>query len=222
MRPAKDGRVIAREQALTEAVYQITRDKLPALQEVRVLLENCQRLAGLDLANGRKVWVVRYLLAHLAFASGLRAGEIAGLQVGDFHWSLRGSRLSVRGKIGRRPRAVHLGPQLAGHIQAYLRVRRHAWGKETGLDDLLLPGRAGRPYSTAALDFSFRKAVLAARLSWACSLRNARHFYSAYLLAKTNDLAYVQRQMGHANQGMTVLYRDVAPLIDCDLVQDLF
>lgn len=207
---------------MADTVYQITKDKLPAWQEVRDLLDNCQRLAGLDLANGRKVWVVRYLLAHLAFASGLRAGEIAALKVGDFHWSLRGSGISVRGGVGRRPRSVHVGPQLAGHIQAYLRVRRHAWGKEVSVEDLLLPGRAGRPYSTAALDFSFRKAVLAARLTWPCSLRNARHFYSAYLLAKTDDLAYVQRQMGHANQGMTVLYRDVAPLIACESVQDLF
>lgn len=206
---------------MAESAYQITRDKLPTPGEVRALLETCHRLANLDLANGRKVWVSRYLLVHLACASGLRAGEIAGLRVGDCHWNLNGSRLVVRGAGSRRGRTVHLGQQLAGHIQAYLHVRRRTWGEPAEAGELLLPGRGGQPYSTAALCFSFRKAVTAARLDWPCSLRNARHFYSAYLLTKTDDLGYVQRQLGHANQGMTLLYRDVTPLGDCDLAQEL-
>lgn len=206
---------------MADGPYQITKEKLPTPEEVQTLLAACQRLASLDLANGRKVWVTRYLLVHLACASGLRAGEIAGLRVGDFFWGVRGSLLTVRGAVGRRGRAVHLGPQLAGHIQAYLGVRRRAWGQAAAQGDLLLPGRGGKPYSTAALCFSFRKAVAAARLDWPWSLRNARHFYGACLLAKTDDLRYVQRQLGHANQGMTVLYRDVVPLMDCALAQDL-
>ncbi len=88
-------------------------------------------------------------------------------------------------------------------------------------ESLLLPGRNDKRYSTAALSFSFRKAVDAAQLSGSYSLRNARHSYSAFLLAKTDDLCFVQRQMGHANQGMTLLYRDVTSLINCKLAEAL-
>lgn len=221
----QDGRypcsTIARDGALTSEPYQITQDKLLTPEEVEALLLTCKRLAKSDLAHGRKVWLTRYLMVHLACAGGLRASEIAWLRVGDFQGAGPRPLLMVRRAGGRRHRVVHLGPRLAEHIQDYLRVREITWGEQLSPQELLLPGRGGRPYSTAALCFSFRKAAEAARLAWPCSLRKARHFYSAFLLAKTDDLRYVQTQLGHANQSMTILYRDLAPLTNHRLTQEL-
>ncbi len=106
--------------------YQITKEKLLTPEEVEVLLGTCARLAKTDLTNGRKVWVTRYLLVHLACASGLRASEIAWLRVGDFQNLASGHLLLVRPPRGGGRRRVYLGPKLAGHIQEYLRIREMA------------------------------------------------------------------------------------------------
>jgi site-specific recombinase XerD len=218
---AFSGTFPAKEQALSDEPYQITMDKLLTPEQVETLLNTCKRLAKLDLASGRKVWVVRYLMVHLACASGLRACEIAWLRVGDLVYQGGGAQMSVRRPKGRSQRTVQVGPKLAHHIQEYLQIKALTWGEACVPRDLLLPGRGARPYTTAALCFSFRKAVDAAHLPAAYSLRNARHSYSTFLLAKTDDLRYVQRQLGHANQSMTVLYRDVAPQINYGLAGDL-
>ncbi|MFH1034110.1 MAG: tyrosine-type recombinase/integrase [Pseudomonadota bacterium] len=206
---------------MSDEPYQITMDKLLTPEQVETLLNTCHRLAKLDLASGRKVWVVRYLMVHLACASGLRACEIAWLRVGDLVYEDDGALMSVRRPKGRSQRIVRVGPKLAAHIQNYLRIKSLTWGEACDPRDLLLPGRSAKPYTTAALCFSFRKAVEAAQLDRSYSLRNARHSYSTFLLAKTDDLRYVQRQLGHANQSMTVLYRDVAPQINYGLAGDL-
>jgi site-specific recombinase XerD len=218
---AKDRRFFAKEQAMLDEPYQITMDKLLTPEQVELLLNTCKRLAKLDLASGRKTWVVRYLMVHLACASGLRACEIAWLRIMDFHHQDGAALLSVRRPKGRSQRIVHLGPKLTAHIQEYLQIKEMTWGDVCLPHDLLLPGRGAKPYTTAALCCSFRRATEAAQLSGSFSLRNARHSYSTFLLAKTDDLRYVQRQLGHANQSMTVLYRDVAPQINYGLACDL-
>ncbi len=203
---------------MNDEPYQIGMDKLLTPEEVRVLLAACARRARLDLANGRKVWVVRHLLVHLACASGLRTGELARLRVGDLLQDEGPALLAGRSPHARR---VRLGPPLTRHIEDYLGIRQQAWGERLDDGDLMLPGRQGRPYTAAALGFSFHKAAEAAGLSGDYTLRNARHSYSAFLLARTGDLRYVQRQMGHASASMTLLYRDVAPLVDRRLAEAL-
>ncbi|MCB2185046.1 MAG: site-specific integrase [Deltaproteobacteria bacterium] len=201
--------------------YHITPDKLLSPREVAHLLRTSQRLAQRDLDQGRTAWVKRYLLVHLACASGLRAGEIAGLRVADFQEPAAGPQLVVRHSQVGRSRRVQVGLGLACHLREFLEFRRRNWGEICAGPDLILPGRRGRPYSTAALGASFRKAVEAARLPAVYSLRNTRHTYAAFLLAQTGDLRFVQRQVGHANQSMTVLYREVTPLADADLARAL-
>ncbi|KIX14469.1 tyrosine-type recombinase/integrase [Dethiosulfatarculus sandiegensis] len=199
---------------MTEQIYQITNDKLPQPEEVEALLRFCRKKAASDLISGRKTWINRYLLVHLACGAGLRASEIALARTGDLDEFGEDDLLWVRRSEGLRHHQVNLGAGLAAHIKEYLQLRSTAWGEYSAPDDLLLPGRKCRPYSSSALSISFRRAVEESGLSCRFSLRNARHFYAAFLLAKTRDLCYVQRQLGHANQSMTVLYLDVAPNLD--------
>lgn len=101
----------------------------------------------------------------------------------------------MRRPKGRSHRLLQVGPKITAYIQEHLQIKRHTWGKACAPEDLILPGRGAKTYTTAALCFSFRKAVEAAELPTAYSLRNARHSYSTFLLAKINDLRYVQRQL---------------------------
>jgi site-specific recombinase XerC len=189
--------------------------------EVQVLLAVCRKKAQTDVANGRKIWVIRHLIVHLACGSGLRAGEIAGLRIRDLRLEADPPCLVVVKPEGRRTREVHLGRRLAEHLASFLNLRATALREPLDGEDLLLPGRGGRPYTGAALGVNFRKAVQAARLSPRYSLRNARHTYSFLLLAKTGDLRYVQGQMGHVNQSMTCLYQGLALEVQAKLINDL-
>jgi len=49
-----------------------TREKFLSLEERKKLLDFCEARALLDLKEGRKSWVKRWLLIDLAFFSGLQ------------------------------------------------------------------------------------------------------------------------------------------------------
>ena len=70
--------------------YAITRDKFLSPKEARHLLKISEERAIIDTIKGRKTWVTRYMLVHLALNSGLRVSEIAALTIGDLHLTGRG------------------------------------------------------------------------------------------------------------------------------------
>ena len=61
--------------------YQITRDKFFASNDIRKILRKCEEKGTIDLRKGRKTWVTRHLLVHLALHSGLRVSELAALKL---------------------------------------------------------------------------------------------------------------------------------------------
>ena len=65
-----------------------------AVTEVQALLDSCDR----DTASGKRDLAILLLLARM----GLRAAEVAGLELDDFHW--RAGELVVRGKGSRHDR----------------------------------------------------------------------------------------------------------------------
>jgi integrase/recombinase XerD len=83
--------------------------------EVRRLLISCDRRTS----TGRRDYAVMMVLACL----GLRAGEVAGLQLDDFDW--RAGTLVVRGK-GNRVERLPLPADVGDAIAAYLRRGRPA------------------------------------------------------------------------------------------------
>jgi integrase/recombinase XerD len=75
-----------------------------------LLVESCDR----STATGRRDYAILHLLARL----GLRAGEVAGLELADIRWS-RGE-LSIRGK-GRRQEQLPLPVDVGEAVCDYLR-----------------------------------------------------------------------------------------------------
>ena len=57
-----------------------------------------------------------------------------------------------------------------------------------------------------ALHVSFKKALEGAGLPKHHSIHNARHTYAIHLLAETNNLEYVQKQLGHYDLAFTAAY----------------
>jgi site-specific recombinase XerD len=80
-----------------------------AAAEVQALLDSCDRAT----ASGKRDLAILLLLARM----GLRAAEVAGLELDDFDW--RAGELVVRGKAGRRDR-MPLPAEVGEAVAAYL------------------------------------------------------------------------------------------------------
>jgi integrase len=189
--------------------YSITRDKFLSEADMRKLLKTCEEKAALDALKGRRTWVTRYMLVRLAVFSGLRVSEIASLKVCDLHLN-QDSYLVVRKGKGGRKRDVYIDRELARLLNKYLDHKKKAFGESVAAEAPLFAGRAGKHFTTTALEISWYRAVETAGIK-SCGIHSARHTYATNLLAKTNNLRYVQKQLGHSSLSMTSLYADILP-----------
>lgn len=189
--------------------YCITRDKFLSPDELKQVMVATQDKAIIDKMKGRKTWVTRYALTHLAFYSGLRVSEIAALKVCDIHLNGKQSYLIVRRGKGGKTREVYFDHVLAKHIGEYLETKQKAWGESVDDDSPLFSGIPGKHYSTTALHLSFKRAMENAGMPNRISIHGARHTFATLLLEKTKNLRYVQLALGHASLNMTALYANV-------------
>ncbi|SHL44803.1 Phage integrase family protein [Desulfatibacillum alkenivorans DSM 16219] len=196
--------------------YHISREKFMSSEEVRRLLKTSEDQAIIDQAKGRKTWVSRYMLVHLALHSGLRVSELAALTIGDLHLTSRENYLVVQNGKGGKKRDIYLDREIVRHLKEYIAHKAKAWQEPVDGSAPLLMGRSGH-FTETALHLSFRKAVEAAGLNRRYSIHAARHTYATILLAKTQNLRFVQKQLGHASLNMTALYADVLPEQNQDL-----
>jgi site-specific recombinase XerD len=199
--------------------YAITRDKFLTTDEVRRLLKVCEEQADLDLLKGRQTWVTRHMLVALALRSGLRVAEIAALKMGDIHLTGKDTYLKVMGK-GHKPRDVYFNGSLAKPFKRYIEIKAKTWRQPCGGEDYLFSARAGKAMSTTALHISFKKALEKAGILHH-SIHDARHTFATFLLGDTQNLRYVQRQLGHENITFTAMYADLLPEKNQELADKL-
>ena len=183
--------------------YKITRAKFFDSDEHKAMIENTKRMAAEDLRRKNTTWEKRWMLVHLAMYSGLRVAEIAALKVKDTHLDVENPYLFVRSGKGKKDRDVYIDSKLQEHLKDF--INKH------NLTGNLFQNAQGKAYSTTALYMSFREARRAAKLRDGLSIHSARHTYATLLLSKTQNLRYVQKQLGHSSIGMTALYADILP-----------
>lgn len=200
--------------------YAITRDKFFSVKEKKSLLRVCKRKAAMDNQADRRTWITRYMLIHLALHSGLRVSEIAALKIEDLRFNGKENYLVVQcGKRGKK-RDVYVDQELVKHLQNYVEMKRK-WGEAIDFDSPLFAGRAGGHYTTTALEISFKKAIREAKLPERYSIHSSRHTYATLLMAKTNNIRFVQKQLGHASISMTSLYADILPEMNQTLAETI-
>jgi len=195
--------------------YKITRDKFLSPKEARHLLKVCEEKSLVDTIKGRKTWITRYMLVHLALNSGLRVSEIAALTMSDLYLKGSDTYLIVqhgkgRGDLGKK-RDVYLDKEIVKHLKEYIGLKKKTFGQSVQPEAPFLLGRGGNKFTTTALQVSFKKAIRVADLPDHYSIHSSRHTYATLLLAKTNNLRFVQKQLGHASMNMTALYAHVLP-----------
>ncbi|MDQ6774680.1 MAG: site-specific integrase [Actinomycetota bacterium] len=162
--------------------------------QVARLLESCDRATGI----GRRDFAILTLLSRL----GLRAGEVAALELDDIDW--RAGELTIHGKgstIERLPLAHDVGEALV----AYLRDGRPA----TGLRLVFLPARAPViRLSSMAITQVVRCACDRVGIERVGAHR-LRHTIATELLAAGAPLAQIAPILRHASVSTTAIYAKV-------------
>ncbi|MPZ96346.1 MAG: tyrosine recombinase [Propionibacteriales bacterium] len=176
----------------------------PALghDEVRQLLDAATEGA----LDGSPLGLRDVAVLEVLYATGIRVGELCGLDVDD----LDGDRRVVRvfGK-GRKERSVPYGGPAAAAVQAWLDRGRPALAGERSGQALFLGARGGRVDQRAV------RRVVHTRLAdvpGAPDLgpHGLRHTAATHLLEGGADLRSVQELLGHASLATTQIYTHVS------------
>ncbi len=184
-------------------------------QEVQRLLEAAQAIDQRRADHPMKeVSPSFYLFLLTAVRTGLRLGELIGLQWGDldFHGRfIEVKRQWTRGEYAPtksgRLRRVDMSRQLSAALQEAQDSRRVELaidGKELDPEELVFRNSAGGPLDES----NVRKRILRACLQEA-GLRQInphllRHTFASLLLANGESLVYVKDQLGHHSIQITV------------------
>ena len=174
------------------------------------VLKQAEASELLDLASVRAddddpIHVRDRAVLELLYASGIRVGELVGLDLDDLDLSQRVVR--VMGK-GSKERVVPFGEPAARAIDAWLAVRNRLVRSDSG--SALFLGRRGRRADARQI----RSAVheLLSHLPDAPDLgpHGLRHSAATHLLDGGADLRMVQEMLGHASLATTQIYTHVS------------
>jgi len=138
---------------------------------------------------------------EIAYAAGLRLGEVLHLRLSD----IDSGRMTLRvdqGK-GRKDRNVMLGAALLETLRAYWkRYKPRVW---------LFPGQdPARPVHATLIQRSFIRAKLVARIHKPVSFHSLRHSFATELLESGVNVRTIQTLLGHRSLGTTQRYVHVA------------
>jgi integrase/recombinase XerC len=140
---------------------------------------------------------------ELLYASGLRIGELVGIDLDDIE--LRSRLVKVRGK-GSKERIVPFGSKAEAAIRAWLAVRLELIrGHEDERQPLFLNYR-GQRISARSVRRLFDGYVRRASLRSGVSPHTLRHSFATHLLNAGADLRTIQELLGHASLSTTQKY----------------
>jgi integrase/recombinase XerC len=156
-------------------------------------------------------------MVELLYGSGLRVGELTGLDVAPSDGALRAGRgwidlqateVQVQGKGGKR-RSVPLGRQAVEALQRWLAVRGQGEGALATQGDAaqaLFIGRRGTRLTAQSIWQRLKRRSLLAGLATPVHPHMLRHSFASHVLQSSGDLRAVQELLGHANIGTTQVY----------------
>ena len=146
------------------------------------------------------------VVLELLYATGIRVGELCGLDVDDVDTERRVVR--VLGK-GARERSVPYGAPAAHAVDRWVTTGRPRWATASSGAALLLGRRGGRLDPRAARSLVHRRL---AAVPGAPDLgpHGLRHSAATHLLEGGADLRSVQELLGHATLATTQIYTHVS------------
>ena len=157
--------------------------------DVALLLEQPDLATPLGVRD--RAWL------ELLYASGLRIGELVGINIDDIE--LRARLVKVRGK-GSKERIVPFGSKAEEALRAWMAARR-----STDNHALFTNYRGGR-ITARSVRRLFERYVRGAALRAGVSPHTLRHSFATHLLNAGADLRSIQELLGHASLSTTQKY----------------
>ena len=139
-------------------------------------------------------------LFELAYSSGLRLSELAGLDLGRV--DLDTGEVRVWGK-GAKERIVPVGAAARDAIRAWLGARATLPGADPMA---LFVGRNGKRIGLRAIQRRLADWAIARGLPQHVHPHMLRHSFASHLLQSSGDLRAVQEMLGHASIASTQVY----------------
>ncbi len=171
-------------------------------KRIPVHLDESQVAALLDVPGEGDVALRSRAILELLYGTGIRCGELVGLDLGEVDLDER--MLRVLGK-GRKERVLPFGTRAQAALKAYLPARLRA--RPRG-EALFVNMRGGR-----LTDRSVRT-ILTRRMEQVASTQRIsphalRHSFATHLLERGADLRAIQELLGHASLSTTQRYTHV-------------
>ncbi|MDQ1060750.1 site-specific recombinase XerD [Arthrobacter globiformis] len=191
--------------------------------ELQGLFDYADGQVDLRLESGRKGTFAAYrdaTLLKVAYAWGLRANEVAGLDVTDFYRNPQAPEFGAYGMVlVRNGKASRGGPAKRRSV-----VTLHGWAVEAVKDyvenvwpliraessNALWVTERGARVSPVQISRRFKEYRDELGLDTALSLHALRHSYVTHLTEDGVDPLFIQRQVGHAFGSTTAIYTSVS------------
>lgn len=140
------------------------------------------------------------------YGSGLRVGELVGLDLADVDQKQR--LLRVRGK-GKKERIVPFGRKALEALMVYLPDRARWRRSAPGRDDALFVNQRGGRLTARSVRRALDQAV--SRVASGADLHphSLRHAFATHLLEAGMDLRSIQELLGHSSLATTQIYTRV-------------
>jgi integrase/recombinase XerC len=158
--------------------------------------------ALLDVPGDGAAAVRARAVLELLYATGIRCGELVGLDVAEVDLDARMAR--VLGK-GNKERVVPFGTRAQGALRAYLDVRSRLRPRSDALFVNLRGGRLTDRYVRRILQDRVRQTATHRRIS----PHTLRHSFATHLLERGADLRVIQELLGHVSLSTTQRYTHV-------------
>ncbi|MCA0931266.1 site-specific integrase [Lutimonas saemankumensis] len=137
----------------------------------------------------------------LLYSSGLRIGELIGLELNDIDMDRR--QIFIRCGKGRKDRYVQMAESFRQLLQHYLMTYRPVRYFVEGKTE-------GRPYAATSVRSFLKRACKLAGIQKKVTPHTLRHSYATHLLEQGVDLRYIQELLGHSRPETTMIYTHVS------------
>ncbi|MFQ6108881.1 MAG: tyrosine recombinase XerC [Candidatus Aminicenantales bacterium] len=151
-------------------------------------------------------------LLELLYATGIRVGELVGMNVDDVNFAER--LIVVRGK-GKKERLLPFGRKAERSLRAYISQRNLINKGKIDEEPLFLNFR-GKRLSARSVERIVDKYIRRSALRRKISPHSLRHSFASHLLSRGADLRVIQELLGHESLATTQKYThiDLKQLLD--------
>ena len=140
-------------------------------------------------------------MLYLAYANGMRNGEIIHLRRHDIHYER--DEIRINKSKGAKDRVLNLSPLMKKVLLRYMEKYEPGFWMFEGQ-------KKGYPYSASSIDTIFKRAKQKAGLNDRYRLHDLRHSFATHLLEKGTDIRIIQELLGHRDIKTTLIYTHVS------------